>query len=78
MKKKGGPKVNRYIYHYHAQYEVGGSVGKMTHIDGVAKLVERVSCHDDYVRLKKLIEPEHSHLLVMTALSYLGKEEEVT
>lgn len=68
--------MNRYIYHYCAQYQI--TVGNTTFIDGIALMENRITCHDDYRKIKPLIEPEHHEKLTVTSLTFLGMENEST
>jgi hypothetical protein len=70
-----GHVINRFVYHYCAQYqEVTGAVA---YIDGIAQLEKRITCMDDYKRIKPLIAPEHHDKLCIMSLSFIGMEQGV-
>ncbi|MCP3681819.1 MAG: hypothetical protein GY861_03940 [bacterium] len=66
---------NRYLYHYHASYEMDG---KVVNWDGVAKLVNRIVDQSDLHKLKQLIEFDKWEIMTMKSLSYLGREIDST
>ncbi|GAB5378996.1 MAG: hypothetical protein Alis3KO_00690 [Aliiglaciecola sp.] len=66
--------ANRYVYHYHALYEV--SPGCIAHIDGIAQLENRIRCQEEYMKLKPQIDSEHSDKLTIASLSFIGMEQD--
>jgi len=64
--------MNRYVYHYCAQYQA--TVGQISYIDGIAQLENRITCHADYQKIKPLIEPVHHDKLIITSFSFIGME----
>lgn len=66
--------ANRFIYHYCAQYQI--VMGTFAFIDGIAQMENRITCHDEYNKIKPLIEPEHHEKLTITSLTFLGMEQQ--
>lgn len=66
--------MNRYIYHYCAQYQKG--LGQIAYIDGIVQLGNRIICHADYQKIKPLIEPESHEKLTIVSLSFIGMEKD--
>lgn len=64
---------NRYVYHYCAHYN--NKIGEIAYIDGILQLKKRITCHDEYMKLKPLIEPEHHKILTIDSLSFIGMEQ---
>ncbi|MCK5611594.1 hypothetical protein KAR91_57515, partial [Candidatus Pacearchaeota archaeon] len=65
--------INRFIYHYCAQYQ--DVVGATSFIDGIAQLEERITCMDDYRKIKPLIDSKHKDKLTILSLSFIGMEK---
>ena len=65
--------INRFVYHYCAQYQTDG--GSTNYIDGIAQLEERITCMDDYRKIKPLIEPVYHDKLCIMSLSFIGMEQ---
>lgn len=63
-----------HAYHYHATYQT--TPGQIENIDGIARLYGKVKDMSDYAYLKDLIDSEHSDILVINSLSYLGEFDE--
>jgi len=66
-------KTNRFVYHYCAHYQLPGS-GSISYIDGIAQLEKRITCMEDYRRIKPQIEPVHHSRLTIDSISFLGME----
>ena len=65
----------RYIYHYHAQYQLPN--GNMQNIDGIAQMQNRIFDMEDYSAFKAKIEPGRDGKdISVTSLSYIGREFE--
>lgn len=60
-----------FIYHYSARYSVNNGVAD---IDGIARLISKVKCMDDYHQLKKSIDPDNFSKLTIVSLSFIGME----
>lgn len=66
--------MNRFVYHYCSHYQV--STGVIAYTDGIAQMENRITCMDDYQRLKSKIDCPDSKNLTIDSLSFLGMEEE--
>jgi len=64
---------NRYVYHYCAQYQTVSS--QISYIDGIAQVENRITCQEDYMKIKPLIEPVHHNKLTILSLSFIGMEQ---
>ena len=63
--------MNRYIYHYYSFVHKGSSVD---HYTGIAQLEARILSPEQLGHLKELICEEDIDNLVVSSLSYLGRE----
>lgn len=64
---------NRFVYHYCAHYQI---VAKTVYIDGIIKLENRITCHEQYMDLKPNIAPDHCDKLTIDSFSFIGMEFE--
>ena len=64
----------RYVYHYCAHYQDGMN---MYYIDGILQLENKVSCMEEYNKLKPQIETKHHGKLTISSLSFIGMEFDV-
>ena len=64
--------MKKYIYHYCAQYSRVGFTP--TQIDGIYHAKEPVNTMEGYRNIKKMIDPENCERMVITSLSFIGKE----
>ena len=64
--------VNRFVYHYCAQYKE--PYESMVSLDGIALLEKRITCMEDYRTLKGLIDKDHK--LTIISLAFHGMEFE--
>lgn len=62
---------NRYVYHYNAVSEGGGSA-----VAGVAQLCFRIKSQEDVEKLKRMIDCDGFTATAITSLSYLGREND--
>lgn len=65
--------INRFVYHYCAMYQK--APGELFHIDGVAQMENRITCMDDYAKLKELVDPDWGGGITLISLSFLGMEK---
>ena len=65
--------MNRYVYHYCAQYQPDNC--RLVYIDGLAQLENRITSHDEYMKLKPAISSEFHHKLTIISLSFIGMEK---
>ena len=64
---------NRFIYHYSAHYQLGMN---MFYVDGIAQLKSKITCQEDYRKLKPKIEAFHHDKLTISSLSFIGMEQD--
>ena len=64
--------MSRYIYHYCALYSKKGC--SPTYIDGILHAKEPVNTMEGYRNIKKMIDPENCHHMIITSLSLIGME----
>jgi hypothetical protein len=64
--------MNRYIYHYCAQYSPEGLVP--TYTDGLLHAEEPVNTLESYRNIKKMIDPKNCKSMVITSLAFIGME----
>jgi len=62
---------NRYLYHYHATYQMDG---KTINWDGIAQMVDRIVDQKGFHHLKQQIEFDRWEIMTIESLSYLGRE----
>lgn len=63
---------NRYIYHYHAYYQLDGRT--RTDIDGILQMINPIKTMEDYREAKKVIEPNRA--ITIASLSFIGREKD--
>lgn len=61
----------RYLYHYSAFYQNGH---QNAYIDGIIEAKNRITSHEEYMKIKPVINKEHADALVVTSLSYIGRK----
>jgi hypothetical protein len=47
----------------------------LVYIDGLAQLENRITSHDEYMKLKPAISSEFHHKLTIISLSFIGMEK---
>lgn len=67
--------MNRFVYHYCSHYQE--SIGAIAYIDGIAQMENKITCMDDYTKLKQQIDCPNSDKLTIDSLSFLGMEQEL-
>ncbi len=67
--------INRFVYHYCCHYQ--RSWGGIAYIDGIAQMAKRITCMEDYERLKQKIDSPNATKLIIDSLSFIGMEQDV-